>query len=95
MADAVVGELTESRPVRVDDADLIGGLHFVDLAREDDLPGQLIGRRRRWNCILGDGSKCGSCEIKIRGCDLLGDGGRGKVGGRGRLKRGEQIRRRG
>lgn len=97
MARIVVRQLPESRTVRVDDANLVGGLHFVDLARENDFACQLIGWGWRGNRILRNGGEGGGRKIEIRGRDdLLRRGGRGsKAGGRGRLKRGEQVRRRG
>lgn len=96
MTNVIARQLPESRTVRVDDANLVGGLHFVDLARENDFARQLIGWGWRGNRILRNGGEGGGCKIEIRGRDdLLRRGGRGKAGGRGRLKSGEQVGRRG
>lgn len=95
MTDIVAGQLPEPGTVRIHDADLVGGCNAIHLTREDDFPGQLIGWRRRRNRILRDGSEGRRCKTEIGRRDLLRRGGRGKAGGRGGLKRGEQVRRRG
>ena len=95
MTRVVAGQLAESRSVRVDDADLVGGLNFIDLACEDDLPCELVGSLGGWNRIVRERGKRVSRKIEIRRCNGFGRGRRSKVGGRRRLKSGKQVCRRG